>query len=36
MNKFFKTVILTGLFVGTTDMLSAFITFWVQSGKFFH
>lgn len=35
MNKFFKTVLLTGLFVGTTDIVSAFITVWVKTGKFF-
>jgi len=34
MNKFFKTVLLTGLFVGTTDILSAFITAYIGSGKF--
>jgi len=34
MNKFFKTVLLTGLFAGTTDMLSAFITVYIKSGKF--
>ena len=34
MNKFYKTVILTGLFVGTTDLLSAFISVYVKSGKF--
>ena len=34
MNKFFKTVLLTGLFVGTTDILSAFVSVYVQSGKF--
>jgi hypothetical protein len=34
MNKFFKTVLLTGLFVGTTDILSAFVTLFIQSGKF--
>jgi hypothetical protein len=34
MNKFFKTVLLTGLFVGTTDILSAFITIYIGSGKF--
>jgi hypothetical protein len=35
MNKFYKTVLLTGLFVGTTDILSAFITVWAKTGKFF-
>jgi hypothetical protein len=34
MNKFFKTVLLTALFVGTTDVVSAFITVWAKSGKF--
>lgn len=34
MNKFFKTVLLTGLFVGTTDILLAFITIYIKSGKF--
>ena len=34
MNKFFKTVLLTGLFVGTTDIVSAFITVYIHSGKF--
>jgi hypothetical protein len=34
MNKFFKTVLLTGLFVGTTDIIYAFATVYVKSGKF--
>ena len=34
MNKFFKTVLLTGLFVGTTDMVSAFVSVYLQSGRF--
>jgi hypothetical protein len=34
MNKFFKTALLTGLFVGTTDILSAFVSVFIQSGKF--
>ena len=34
MSKFFKTVLLTGLFVGTTDIISAFITVFINSGKF--
>ncbi|HEY4324395.1 MAG TPA: hypothetical protein VGN20_10430 [Mucilaginibacter sp.] len=34
MNKFFKTVLLTGLFVGTADLLSAFVSVYIQSGKF--
>jgi hypothetical protein len=34
MNKFFKTVLLTSLFVGTTDIVSAYITVYIKSGKF--
>ena len=34
MNRFSKTVLLTGLFVGTTDILSAFINSSVNSGHF--
>ena len=34
MSKFFKTVLLTGLFVGTTDILSAFINVYIFTGKF--
>lgn len=34
MNRFSKTVLLTGLFVGTTDILYAFIIITVLSGKF--
>jgi hypothetical protein len=34
MSKFFKTVLLTGLFAGTTDLVSAFVTVWVKTGKF--
>jgi hypothetical protein len=34
MNKFFKSVLLTGLFVGTTDIISAFINVYIKSGKF--
>src|ERR1700730_3876844 len=34
MNKFFKTVLLTGLFVGTTDIISAFVSVDIQTGKF--
>ena len=34
MSKFFKTVLLTSLFVGTTDILSAFISMYIKSGKF--
>ncbi len=32
MHKFYKTVLLTGLFVGTTDMLSAYISLTIQNG----
>jgi hypothetical protein len=34
MSKFFKTVLLTGLFVGTTDIVSAFVTIYIKFGKF--
>jgi hypothetical protein len=34
MSKFFKTVLLTALFVGTTDIFSAFISIYIGSGKF--
>ena len=34
MSKFFKAVLLTGLFVGTTDLLAAYITQWIKTGKF--
>jgi len=34
MNRFFKTVLLTGLFVGTTDLLFAYISVTVRTGKF--
>lgn len=34
MNRFFKTVLLTGLFVGTTDLIAAFITQWIKTGQF--
>jgi hypothetical protein len=34
MNRFWKTVFLTGLFVGTTDILYAFISSYIKSGKF--
>lgn len=34
MNRFFKTVLLTGLFVGTTDLVSAYISVTIQSGNF--
>lgn len=31
---FFKTVLLTGLFVGTTDLVYAYISQWIQNGQF--
>ena len=34
MNRFFKTVLLTGLFVGTTDLVAAYVTQWIKTGKF--
>src|ERR1700744_3668143 len=34
MARFTKTVLLTGLFAGTTDIVSAFISVFPQSGKF--
>ena len=34
MSKFFKIVLLTGLFVGTTDILSSYLTLYIQYGKF--
>jgi len=34
MNRFFKTVLLTGLFVGTTDLVAAYVTQWIITGKF--
>jgi len=34
MNKFAKTVLLTGLFVGTTDLVYAFVVQWIITGKF--
>jgi len=34
MNRFFKTVLLTGLFVGTTDLMYACISVTVRTGKF--
>jgi hypothetical protein len=33
MNRFFKTVLLTGLFVGTTDLVSAYVMVTIKSGK---
>ena len=34
MNRFYKTVLLTGLFVGTTDILSAFMSQYIKTGNF--
>ena len=34
MNRFLKAVLLTGLFVGTTDLISAYISQWIKTGKF--
>lgn len=34
MNRFFKTVLLTGFFVGTTDLVSAYLSQWISTGKF--
>ena len=34
MNRFLKAVLLTGLFVGTTDLVSAYISQWIKTGKF--
>ena len=34
MKPFFKTVLLTGLFVGVTDIMAAHIHVWIQSGNF--
>jgi hypothetical protein len=34
MNRFFKTGLLTGLFVGTTDLIFAYISVFIQNGKF--
>lgn len=34
MKTFSKTVLLTGLFVGTTDLVAAYIDQWVKTGKF--
>jgi hypothetical protein len=33
MSRFFKAVLLTGLFVGTTDLVSAYVTVTIKSGK---
>lgn len=34
MNRFFKAVMLTGLFVGTTDLVCAYLTQFINTGKF--
>jgi len=34
MKPFFKTVLLTGLFVGVTDLLAAHIDYYVKNGKY--
>lgn len=34
MKSLFKTALLTGLFVGTTDLISAYITQWIKTGRF--
>jgi hypothetical protein len=34
MNRFFKAVLLTGLFVGTMDLLAAYISQWIKTGRF--
>ena len=34
MKPFFKTVLLTGLFVGVTDIIAAHVSVWIQSGNF--
>jgi hypothetical protein len=34
MNRFFKAVLLTGLLVGVTDLLSAYISQWIKTGKY--
>ena len=34
MSRFFKTVLLTGLFVGTTDLIAAYVTQWIKTGNF--
>ena len=34
MNKFFKAVLLTGLFVGTTDLVSAFVMVYIGDGHY--
>ncbi|HEX6893406.1 MAG TPA: hypothetical protein VF141_21995 [Chryseolinea sp.] len=34
MKPFFKAVLLTGLFVGVTDIIAAHVSTWIQSGNF--
>ena len=34
MSRFFKTVLLTGLFVGTTDLVAAYVTHLIYTGQF--
>ena len=34
MSRFIKTVLLTGVFVGTTDLVAAYVTQWIKTGKF--
>jgi hypothetical protein len=34
MNRFFKTVLLTGLFAGTMDLISAYLAQWIKTGKY--
>lgn len=34
MSRFLKTVLLTGLFVGTTDLVAAYITQWIKTGRY--
>src|SRR6266487_644377 len=34
MKSFWKTVLLTGLFVGTTDITAAYVNHYIKTGKF--
>jgi hypothetical protein len=34
MNRFFKAVLLTGLFVGATDLVAAWVSQWIKTGNF--
>ena len=34
MKRFFRTVILTGLFAGATDLIAAYVTQFIKTGKF--